>query len=357
LGGTAMKKTALILGLIFSLLFLSSCATKDSSKSNNTTPKNGLDSLQTRTIGDYYPFKENVKYVYEGQGNEYASYTVFVDFRTDDRCQLRINNGGTEMVKVLENKDGQLSMLLSRGECYYRENLTRFSADKPEVILKEPLAKGTSWILADNRIRYISGEEVEINTPAGNYKTLEVTTEGENDKVVDYYAPNIGLVKTVFTSGESEISSTLSKVEENVSFAQTVRFYYPNVDGITLNYVDKQLLFRTNDITKIALEKAYKEVPAGSIGRALSPNAKFISLYLNPDNRVYADFNRQFVTEMNAGAGFEGMILQCVTNTLGEYYGVDKVYLTIEGEPYSSGHFMMKKGEAFTVDLQNTAPL
>ena len=352
-----MKKLALILGLLISLLFLSSCATKDADKSDNTVPKNGSDSTQTRTIADYYPFKENIKYVYEGQGNEYASYTVFVDYTTENRCQLRINNGGTEMVKIMENKDGQLTQLLSRGECYYRENLTRISAENQEILLKEPLQEGTSWILADNRIRYISKEEVEVSTPSGTYMTLEVTTEGQDDKVVDYYAPDIGLVKTVFTSEGTEISSALSKLEGNAVFTQSVRYYYPNVDGVTLNYTDKQLSFHTNDITKIVLENAYKEVPEGPVGRVLSPNARFISLYLNKDNMVYADFGKQLVSEMNAGAGFEGMILQCLTNTLGLYYGVDKVYLTVEGEPYSSGHFMMNKGEVFTVDLKNCAAL
>ena len=89
----------------------------------------------------------------------------------------------------------------------------------------------------------------------------------------------------------------------------------------------------------------------------LGPNVKIKSLYLNKDNTVYVDFTKELVSEMNAGSGYEGMILQCITNTLGAYYGVDKVYITIEGSPYSSGHIMMKKGEAFTVDYKNSVEL
>jgi spore germination protein GerM len=86
----------------------------------------------------------------------------------------------------------------------------------------------------------------------------------------------------------------------------------------------------------------------------LGPNVKINSLYLNKDNVVYVDFSKEFTTQMNAGSGYELMILQCITNTLGEYYGVNKVYITIENKPYSSGHILMKKGEPFIVNTENS---
>ena len=52
-----------------------------------------------RTIKDYFSFKENTKYVYEGMGNEFASYYVLVDYLVGNRVQLRYNNGGTEMLR------------------------------------------------------------------------------------------------------------------------------------------------------------------------------------------------------------------------------------------------------------------
>ena len=305
------------------------------------------------TIKDFFCYKEDTKYVYEGKGNEYASYNVLVDYLTGNRVQLRSNNGGTETVKVLENTDGKLTMLLSRGECYYRENLTQSPSSNAEILLKEPLITGTTWTLADNRKRYISNVEVEVPTPSGKYKTLEVTTNGKADKTLDYYAPNVGLVKTVFISNGGEISSSLSKIENNVLFTQSLEFYYPNVNGINLNFVYKQLIFKTNEITRIKIQTAYKDLPKGNIGRVLSPNAGIKSLYLNKDTMVYVDFTKEFVSEMNAGSGYESMILQSITNTLGRYYNVNKVYLTVEGNPYASGHIIMKKGEPFIVNLKN----
>ena len=348
-----MKKLLLIISLLFSLVLLSSCANKDAvkpSEDNKSTPPETKAELLT--IKDYYAYKENTKYVYEGQGNEYASYTVFIDYKSGNRVQLRSNNGGTEMVK-----DGELRILLSRGECYYRENLTQVPSNNLEILLKEPLALGTSWTLADSRKRSISNLEVDVTTLLGTYKTLEVTTEGKDGRTLDYYAPNIGLVKSVFTANGLEVSSTLSKLETDVPFIQTVRFYYPNANVDKLSFVNKQLSFKTNDLTRIIFENAFEDLPKGDLAKVLGPNVKIKSLYLNKDNRVYIDFTKELLSEMNAGTGYESLILKSITNTIGTYYGVDKVFITIEDNPYVSGHIAMKKGEFFTVNLTNSVEL
>ena len=80
-----------------------------------------------------------------------------------------------------------------------------------------------------------------------------MTTESSNDKTMDYYAKNVGLIKSVFISGETkedEISSSLSKIEENSSFMQTVNFYYPNIDDGKYYYQSKEIRFHTNDLNK-----------------------------------------------------------------------------------------------------------
>ena len=351
-----MKKVFLIISLLLTFFLLNSCANKNDDKPpiEDSKPR---ETKQPLTIKDYYSFTENTNYSYQGEGNEYASYNVIVDYIEGNRIQIRSNNGGTEMVKVLENNDGKLTLLLTRGETYYRENLIQSPANNHEILLKEPLSIGTSWVLEDGRKRSITNLEVDVTTPLGTYKTLEVTTEGKDGNTKDYYAPNIGLVKSVFNSDGLMVSSTLSKLEKNVPLIQTVKFFYPNVKDDKLNYINKKLSFKTNDLTKIVFEKAFKELPKGDISKVLGLNVKIKSLYLNTDDMVYVDFSKEFVSEMNAGSGYETMILQSITNTLGNYYGVDKVYITVEGSPYASGHYVMKKGEYFTVDLKNSVEL
>jgi hypothetical protein len=260
------------------------------------------------------------------------------------------------MVRVLENKNGQLSIIASKAECYYRENFTNATADHIEILLKEPLEIGNTWVGYDNKRRYISNKDVDISTPVGDFKAIEVTTEAEGGKTADYYAANIGLIKTVYTSEDMQMKviSTLSKIEQNTPLKQNIRVYYPNIDDDKFYYINKEILFYTNDITRKVIEKEMKELVKNNLGRTLSPNANINSLYLNKDNRVYIDFSKELVTQMNAGSGYEAMILQSITNTIGAYYNADEVYITVEGQPYEGGHIIKQKGEAFKVNLDNS---
>ena len=303
-------------------------------------------------IEDYYPVKENTRYVYEGTGNEYASYNVMVDYVNESKVQQRIDNGGTVMANIVKIADGKLTRSYSRGEAYYRENLLESESEEKEILLMEPLKEGTNWELEDSRIRTITNTVADVSTPSGNYKAIEVTTKGPHGQTMDYYVKDIGLVKTTSISEGMEVSSSLSKMEENAPFVQTISFFYPNINDDRLYYRNKEISFHTNDITKNIVEKAYKEnVPdPTNLNSVFTKNTKINSLYLNKDGNLYLDLNQAFLTEMNAGSGIEEMILQSVVNTFGHYYGVEKVYLTIENEPYSSGHITMNKGEFFQVE-------
>jgi hypothetical protein len=328
---------------------LSACDTKDNGNQNNSKP-------EALKINDYFPNTENTKYDYEGEGNEFAYYTVYTDYSKDNRIQTRTNNGGTEVVKVLEIKDGQLMEIFSRPETYFRENFLDKEYEGGNIILKEPLEKGNTWTLKDGSKRTITNVDMEITTPMGTYKTLEVTTEASNYKNVDYYAKDIGLIKTISTGEGYEVSSTLRTIEKDVPLIQNVNVYFPSLEEDTYYYITKEISFKTNDDAKDVIEKMVKDNEDQAT--VISTNTKLNSLYLNDEeNMVYVDFSKEFVSEMNAGSAFEAMILQSITNTLGNYYGVDKVYITLDGKPYESGHILMKEKEPFTVDLEKTKPL
>lgn len=355
--------------LMMSLLLMYGCDWNSGARGSQSSQTAGTatnPAAQTNTgtqadaaglkVSDYYPLKENMHYVYAGQGNEFASFDTYVDFINGNRIQTRTDNGGTVTVGVIEVANGELVQLYSRPECYYRENLTENAelGVKREVLLKEPLTVGTSWTLPDKSRRNISNVGMNVDTPSGSYKNVvEVTIEYSDtpDKTLEYYAPGIGLIRSVFKSGTDanfEVSSSLSTIETK-AFTQTVPFYFPNVEESKIVHVEKTLTFNTNDLTKVAFENVFKSAQTAPLNRIMSPNAKILSLYLNKDNMVYVDFSKEMVTEMNAGSGYEGMILQSVTDTLGKYYGVQKVVITIEGQPYESGHILKKKGEAFDV--------
>lgn len=308
----------------------------------------------TYTVDELYPFEENVYRVYEGMGNEFAGYDEYVDFLSDSRIQLRRNNGGTEIVSVLEKKDGMLVEIISKAETYYKENFLDKDPEENKILLKEPLTLDASWD-SEGQTATVTGVDVEVKTGIGTFTALEVTrvTKGkESEKRVEYYVKGMGLVKVIDTGKDYEVSATLTKMEGNAVRKRFVNFYYPNAQDERIFLYRKEISFTTNDIPKILIINAYKELPKEAVP-VLTKNTKVNYLYLNQDGRVYLDLTKEFLQEMNAGAGYEGLILQSLANTIGDYYGVSKVMLTIDGKTYESGHIVLEKFEALEVNYDS----
>ena len=53
----------------------------------------------------FYPLKEGNMWEYEGEGMEYASFIQKVIFSSGNRHQVTIDNGGTIIANVLEEKN------------------------------------------------------------------------------------------------------------------------------------------------------------------------------------------------------------------------------------------------------------
>lgn len=351
-----MKK--LIIIFIIMIMFLTSCDNPKNNEPNLPPYEDSDDTVIESTelsIKDYFLFIENIKYEYTGEGNEYATYTIFTDYIKGDRIQTRSNNGGTEIVKVLENKNGQLKVLLDRAETYFREDFTNVKNNNGEILLKEPIKVGTSWSNDENTKISITNIDVDITTPLGTFKALEVTTEGKDYTITDYYAKDIGLIKTVNTGNDYEVSSTLSKIDNDIPLVQTINLYYPNMEESILNSTKINISFKTNDDVKGVIENAIKNISTQN--QVLTSNVKINKLYLGDDDIVHIDFSKELISEMNAGSYYESMILQSITNTLGMYYGIEKIYITVDGNPYESGHIQKKEGEPFTINFENVKPV
>jgi len=306
------------------------------------------------TIADYFPFNENVKMVYEGEGNEFASYTTYVDYINDDKIQIRTNNGGSEVVNVLQNSDGSLTEINTWSEIYYKSDFTGEAANSSDVLLKEPIIEGTKWDLSDGSQREITGLSVAIETPYDSFDALEVTTTKDGQTIEkQYYALDIGLVKSILVVDDAEISSSLKDMIIGGGYDFAVRsfnFFVTDTD-ILSNFVDKTVTLKTGENVNDFFAAEFLE------GGLISANTKLNGMWIKPGSNVAnIDFSAQFVTEMNAGTTKESGVLMSVANTIGSYFQVQKVIITLDGEPYSSGHILMKEGEAFDTNYQNEVP-
>ena len=376
-----MKKLFTV--LIICALLLSACSAEDLTGQNTTsaqtvqsnTPGNNstavpttADGLQTGStapaetsatvsakVSDYFPLVGDVYMKYRGTGNEYAEYVTYVDYIRDNKMQIRKNNGGTEAVIVYAIKDGALVRTYIRGEAYYRFDYTSMT-QKEEVLLKEPLEMGTTWILEDGLTRSITAVDKQIETPAGKFSAIEVTTKRKDSTDRDYYSIGTGLVKTEYNSNDATMTviTELEKIEKDVPYKHTVRFYFPQFNKDRTVYMEREVEIKTNQDMKWQFQKELKTIPeAGGLTKTLTKNTQVLGVRLDDENdTVTVDLSSNFVNEMNAGTSLEGMLLSSVTNTFGNYYMKSKVIITIDGKPYESGHVLMKQGEAFDVKTE-----
>ena len=141
----------------------------------------------------------------------------------------------------------------------------------------------------------------------------------------------------------------MSKIEENASLVQTVRFYYPNAsDTNTISTIDKDIYFKTNEKTETKLEEGYKSISNPLIKTVLSNGAAINSLRKTEDT-VTVDLNEAFQTEMDTAC--QDRIIQCIVNTVGRYYALNQVVVTVENVPIKNGEIQTVNEDSITANL------
>jgi len=355
-----MKKIFVVLIAALLLLPIVGCSSGQTPTETSPSPSTVASATptdETAAVEDYYPILGNIHYVYEGEGNEYAGFDRVVDYTSDAKIQERHNNGGTELVRVIDVSDGKVTVVYAQEERYFRENELDKKDGNSQVLLMEPIKEGTAWTNDDGSVSTITAVSEPLETPSGSYSAVVVERVSEGTDTLYYFAKDIGLVKIVSKTGDYETTSTLAEIQKDASFTQLVRFYYPGASDGKQYYKKQTLSFKTNDVTKTTFEAAYTAAFEGKPGTVLPENTKINRLALGDDGIVYIDLSREFLTGMNAGSEYEQQILQSLANTFGSYYGVDKVIPTIDGALYESGHVRLKQGEYLTVDTENSLEL
>ena len=91
-----------------------------------------------------------------------------------------------------------------------------------------------------------------------------------------------------------------------------------------------------------------KLLPDISIGTVVN------SVVMDRNNWILkVDFSKELLSETNIGSSQEVEILKSIVNTLVGFFDTEQVYISIEGKPYESGHYALKEGDTFKVDLEN----
>lgn len=179
----------------------------------DTPPGSTSDKPEPGTPSDYYPLAAGNYWIYEGYGNEYASFTRKVEYTRDNLAQLSENNGGTVITTVLSREDTGITRVFFEPESYHPGNLleANFTPNDQTVLLQYPLVIGATWTSGDCE-KIVEATDVEVATPAGVFEQCaKIRLTWPQSNGYEYYKVGIGMVKQEFLMEEGTISSTLKE--------------------------------------------------------------------------------------------------------------------------------------------------
>ncbi len=205
----------LMLILIFMAVLSFGCTPEQGTKSEDNKTPSAANGEKTEKVSDYFPATPGSRWVYLGEGNEYASYTQEAVYSKDNMAQFVSNNGGTSMTSIFEINDNYVKRVYQEWEIYDPDNYleTGFTPNDDTIMLKGPIAIGTSWT-NEASSREIVSINSNINTPAGSFDNcVKVKINFENSTIYEYYHKNTGLVKSEFLSQDARVTSTLEEFE------------------------------------------------------------------------------------------------------------------------------------------------
>ena len=313
-------------------------------------PKKTIDK---QDLNVWLPRLDNVRYSYEGIGNEYATFDWTPQFNQENYYQFVTDNGGTKTAEIYEYKENEVVRIFQRPETYFRDNFSEIGnftdQREEEVILKAPIEVGNSWSSNENDYE-ITAIDHEIEVPAGTYQTIEVTINMDDMVVKRYYAKDVGLVSEVSETEGMTIESNLETITTETPEVLPFFVYIPDEQAMGLDQVEAELTLNTNDPARVAItqllsgqNESYKEI------NILSEGAEINYLFLNDENVVEVDVTSAFEENM-AGSTGELFGIYTFVNTLSKYYGTQEVLLTVDGRPYNGSHITLEEGEVFTLN-------
>ena len=323
----------------------------------------------TGNVKDYFPVLKDIKYIYETAETE-VFYEVTVDYASEDKMQLRSNHSDKSNISVIQIIDEKAVLTYSQEEEYFRQNLMNYS-DNGDVLLMEPIEEGTKWSLKNGGVSKITSVSSKVSTPVDMYDAIEVTTQWENKKTVDYYSKGVGLVKKIeviqeIQESEEQISEQgiqtnqdttvnqdspviiesqtskttqttvyLSEIDKDYILSEEINFYFPDINNMKVLSIAETVEFRTNDFTEDVFTKSYRSIAYKGV-KVFSRTSSINKIDIDPDGTLHIDLNNKFLKSLNVEALYEGMILQSITNTFGRFYEAEQLIFTVENEDYKS---------------------
>ncbi|QTD40961.1 hypothetical protein [Sporosarcina sp. Te-1] len=225
-------------------------------------------------VSDYFPpiglTRTYVQYGTEGE-----------NMKATDTVKMEVGSEGNEMVYIHETggliADSIREYKVEKDAVHVIYIINALKNEETDML---ELASKESWETndADKSVSYMTGSGLSVEVPAGSFQNvIEVTNIVPDDKreqkTVKYYAPEVGLIKTVFhfKDGEEYVFSELE------SFKMTEE-----------KHAEQKEDAKSEEVTKKDSEEESKEQPKES-----SP-----AVETAPQEGIYSNTNYQFSFSM-----------------------------------------------------------
>ena len=208
-----MRQQVLILSLA---LLLVGCSDISNTESVNKTPIVEQQTTEGVMLASYFPPDGSMAY-FQGEGNEFASFTLQTTYIDTQHIAQVEDNGGVSLLKIYRITDMAIELVYKEVVVGNPKQLTSQEvASLPviETILQKPLTVG----------HHFSGWAVQSTTASIKIGTTDYRDVIQLTRTVDtltttkYFAKSIGLIRiedTMVTNNEESfiITSTLQKTE------------------------------------------------------------------------------------------------------------------------------------------------
>ncbi|HYG57253.1 MAG TPA: hypothetical protein VD902_04200 [Symbiobacteriaceae bacterium] len=164
----------------------------------------------TTNAADYFPYTPGVTAVYEGKGNEFASYTIKVLYKENGLLEWRKETGGTTMAEVYRLEPQQVTLIYREGEAYDQAKRLGKPPNVNQSVLKAPITPGTTWKADD--VTYTILSTTESVEAVGKKLSDVVVVEAKHPQSTTrwHFHKTYGMVLSVFESEGNVIESRLS---------------------------------------------------------------------------------------------------------------------------------------------------
>ncbi len=305
-------------------------------------------------IENYVNIVGNTLYEYTQLDGSFHNKNMFITYYDDEKIQYSINAPGISddwYNQVYEVADGEYRLLYSDYDIQHNKNILDIETEKkPIILLKEPVAVSNRWKVGIGSAEAtITNEGVDVKTPLGMFRAVEVITDYKNGSYrKDYYSRTAGLVKTIYINTDGSQSEVLlsNKIPLKGGLERAMYVYYLEKGTFVTKPTLKQFDVPTNRPMKFEFEELLRTTPDENLLALISPYTKINFIEVSDDRKyVHIDFSKEFLAYTSKDKNTEIKHLKAIVNTFARYYQVHNCKITIDGEPYSSSNITLGEND------------